>query len=101
MTPSCTDGVKPLTGDCLFCEIAAGRRKAAVVYEDSEVVAFKDIMPQAPTHLSSQFLALLARQNRLDSLNHKAERQKYAFPMRYGTDFLLSIHCTHDLHQGL
>jgi len=38
-------------GDCLFCEIAAGRKKAAIVYEDSEVVAFKDIMPQAPTHI--------------------------------------------------
>ena len=37
--------------DCLFCKLVAGDIPAAIVYEDERVVAFKDINPQAPTHL--------------------------------------------------
>ena len=37
--------------DCLFCKIAAGEIPADIVYEDELAVAFKDINPQAPTHL--------------------------------------------------
>jgi len=37
--------------DCLFCKIIAGQIPAAIVYQDERVVAFKDINPQAPTHL--------------------------------------------------
>jgi histidine triad (HIT) family protein len=37
--------------DCLFCRIVEGRIPAAVVYTDDHVLAFKDINPQAPTHL--------------------------------------------------
>jgi len=37
--------------DCLFCGIAEGRIKAAVVYQDDRLIAFKDINPQAPMHL--------------------------------------------------
>jgi histidine triad (HIT) family protein len=36
---------------CLFCEIAAGRIASRKAYEDSLVVAFHDIHPQAPTHV--------------------------------------------------
>ncbi len=36
---------------CLFCQIAAGERPAAVVYRDNEVIAIRDIHPQAPTHI--------------------------------------------------
>lgn len=36
---------------CIFCEIAAGRMQADIVYEDNDVVAFKDIHPRAPVHL--------------------------------------------------
>ena len=35
---------------CLFCRIAAGELPADRVYEDDEVLAFKDIHPQAPFH---------------------------------------------------
>jgi histidine triad (HIT) family protein len=35
---------------CLFCRIAAGELPAERVYEDEEVLAFKDIHPQAPFH---------------------------------------------------
>ena len=36
--------------ECIFCEIAAGRAEARVVYEDDVVVAFEDVQPQAPVH---------------------------------------------------
>lgn len=37
--------------ECLFCRIAGGKIPAKVVYEDDKVVAFRDINPQAPTHV--------------------------------------------------
>ncbi len=40
-----------MTAECLFCAIAAGEIPAALVHEDDEVVAFRDINPQAPVHI--------------------------------------------------
>lgn len=37
--------------DCLFCRIAEGEIPADVIHEDDQVVAFRDINPQAPTHV--------------------------------------------------
>jgi histidine triad (HIT) family protein len=37
--------------DCLFCRIAALEIPADIVYEDDQVIAFRDIAPKAPTHL--------------------------------------------------
>lgn len=37
--------------DCLFCKIAAGEIPSNKVYEDEEILAFRDINPQAPTHI--------------------------------------------------
>src|SRR5215831_165950 len=37
--------------DCLFCGIAAGQIQAAIVLDGKRVVAFRDINPQAPTHV--------------------------------------------------
>jgi len=37
--------------DCLFCNIASGKIDADTVYEDDKVLAFRDINPQAPTHV--------------------------------------------------
>jgi histidine triad (HIT) family protein len=37
--------------DCIFCRIIAGAIPTEKVYEDAECVAFKDLHPQAPTHL--------------------------------------------------
>lgn len=51
MSPSCMDGVNSLPGNCVFCEIVEGRRKAAVLYESPEVLAFRDSLPQAPNHI--------------------------------------------------
>ncbi len=37
--------------DCLFCKIVAGEIPSTKVYEDDAVLAFRDIAPQAPTHI--------------------------------------------------
>ena len=37
--------------NCLFCEIIAGEIPSTKVYEDELVLAFRDIAPQAPTHI--------------------------------------------------
>ncbi|MQA80776.1 MAG: HIT domain-containing protein [Streptosporangiales bacterium] len=37
--------------DCLFCKIVTGEVPASVVRETDRVVAFRDINPQAPTHV--------------------------------------------------
>ena len=36
--------------DCLFCKIINKEIPAILVYEDSQVIAFDDISPQAPHH---------------------------------------------------
>ena len=36
---------------CIFCSIAAGEIPSDKVYEDDRVLAFRDIHPQAPTHI--------------------------------------------------
>ena len=37
--------------DCIFCKIIAGDIPSTKVYEDELVYAFRDINPQAPTHI--------------------------------------------------
>lgn len=37
--------------DCIFCAIARGEAERSVVYEDSNVIAFMDILPVTPGHL--------------------------------------------------
>ena len=37
--------------DCLFCAIVAGEIPGTKVYEDELCYAFRDINPQAPTHI--------------------------------------------------
>ena len=37
--------------NCLFCKIVAGEIPADIVYESDTAIAFRDINPQAPTHV--------------------------------------------------
>jgi histidine triad (HIT) family protein len=37
--------------DCLFCKIASGEIPSEIVYQDDQVIVFKDIKPAAPVHL--------------------------------------------------
>lgn len=37
--------------DCLFCQIVSGEIDADIVLENDRLIAFRDINPQAPTHV--------------------------------------------------
>ena len=37
--------------DCIFCKIIDGSIPSTKVYEDDHILAFRDIAPQAPTHI--------------------------------------------------
>jgi len=37
--------------DCVFCQIVAGEIPSQTLYQDEEVIAFRDINPLAPTHV--------------------------------------------------
>jgi histidine triad (HIT) family protein len=36
---------------CIFCKLAKGLVRADIIYQDSELLAFRDIHPQAPVHV--------------------------------------------------
>jgi histidine triad (HIT) family protein len=40
-----------MTDGCVFCRVVARESPADIVYEDDEVLAFKDLYPKAPVHL--------------------------------------------------
>ncbi len=40
-----------MAADCIFCKIATGEIPSEMVHEDERCVVFRDINPQAPTHL--------------------------------------------------
>ena len=46
-----TNGHGPGTRDCLFCKVIAKEIPGQIVHEDDELVAFRDINPQAPMHV--------------------------------------------------
>lgn len=37
--------------DCLFCKIRDGEIPSDTIYEDDDVIAFRDVNPQSPTHV--------------------------------------------------
>ncbi len=37
--------------DCVFCKIVAKKIPSEIVYEDEDILAFKDIDPKAPVHI--------------------------------------------------
>ena len=49
--------------DCIFCKIAGGAIPSDRVFEDEQVVVFKDIYPKAPVHL------LMVPRQHVESLN--------------------------------
>ncbi len=53
--------------DCIFCKLAAGTIPSDKVYEDDQTLAFRDLHPQAPTHV------LLIPKEHLDSLNDASQ----------------------------
>ncbi len=55
--------------DCIFCQIVAGKVPSDILYQDGEVIAFRDINPQAPTHL------LIIPKKHISSLAHLSEAE--------------------------
>lgn len=53
--------------DCLFCKISSGEIVAQVIHETDDVIAFRDINPQAPTH------ALIVPKRHIASINEIGE----------------------------
>lgn len=53
--------------DCIFCKIIAGDIPADIIYEDDQVLAFRDLNPQAPTH------ALVIPRRHISTLNDITE----------------------------
>lgn len=49
--------------DCIFCKIANGTIPSDQVYEDEQMIVFKDIYPKAPVHL------LMVPRQHVESLN--------------------------------
>ena len=40
-----------MPNDCLFCKILAGKIPATIIDQSDHALAFRDINPQAPTHI--------------------------------------------------
>lgn len=55
---------------CLFCKIAQGEIPATVVFEDDDIMAFRDIKPQAPTHL------LIIPKQHIATINDTGEQEE-------------------------
>lgn len=55
--------------DCLFCKIVRGEIPADIVFENDRVIAFRDISPQAPTHILIIPRQHVATINDLDAAN--------------------------------
>ncbi len=53
--------------DCLFCKLVARDIPADIVFEDDDVIAFRDIAPQAPTHI------LIIPKRHISTLNDLSE----------------------------
>ncbi len=53
--------------ECIFCQIASGKIPSDTVYQDEEVIAFRDINPQAPVHL------VIIPRRHIPSLAHLSE----------------------------
>lgn len=56
--------------ECIFCKIINKEIPSKIVYEDKDILAFKDINPQAPTHI------LLIPREHFASLNAIPEEKK-------------------------
>lgn len=56
--------------DCLFCKIAAGEIPSHKLYEDDQVVAFRDTDPKAPVHF------LVIPKKHIPTLEHLTEQDE-------------------------
>jgi len=59
-----------MTEECIFCRIAAGEVPSDIVYQDEDFLAFRDILPKAPTHV------LIIPKTHITSVAELTERQQ-------------------------
>ena len=55
--------------DCIFCQIIAGKVPSEILYQDEEILAFRDINPQTPIHL------VIILKKHIPSLAHLTEAE--------------------------
>ncbi len=58
-----------MNANCIFCQIVAGKIPSQILYQDEKVIAFRDIAPQAPTHL------LIIPKRHIPSLAHLSQAE--------------------------
>jgi histidine triad (HIT) family protein len=56
--------------DCVFCKIVTGEIPSSQVYEDDQVIAFRDINPAAPVHI------LIIPKSHIPSLNDLSDKDE-------------------------
>lgn len=56
--------------DCIFCKIINKEKPADIIYEDAQVIAFKDIYPIAPVHI------LVVTKKHIPSIDHLEPKDK-------------------------
>jgi len=72
--------------DCLFCKMVSGEIKPDVVYEDDDVLAFRDVNPQAPMHVLIIPKAHISTANDLDEDNVDVIGQMYLAARKIAND---------------
>jgi len=59
-----------MSKNCVFCKIRDKEIPSSVVYEDNDIMAFKDQSPQAPVHI------LIIPKTHIESINYMNEKDK-------------------------
>jgi len=72
--------------DCLFCKMVSGEIKPDVVYEDDDVLAFRDVNPQAPMHVLIIPKTHISTANDLDEDNVDVISQMYLAARKIAND---------------
>ncbi len=53
--------------ECIFCKIANHQQKTDIIFEDEQIIVFKDLHPQVKVHL------LIVPKKHIESINHLEE----------------------------
>jgi len=72
--------------NCIFCNIIDGGIKAKILYEDDDVLAFKDLSPQAPLHALIIPKTHIATINDLETSNADVISKLYLAAKKIATD---------------
>ena len=79
--------------DCIFCKIAHGEIPSTKVYEDAQVLAFRDLDPQAPEHV-----LIIPKKHLSSVLDFDAEDRELATHIL--TDVVPALACTLGIDAG-